>query len=719
MLDNVLKELSRCRLVIALVGQPNVGKSALFNRLTGKIARIGNFPGTTVEVKVGRLRGFEDVCIADLPGIYGISALTIEERIAKEFILKGYANAVVVLVDSTMISRTMYLALQIMEMTPNVIIALTKWDLARSRGIWVNVDKLREVLKVPIVPVSAITGEGINELIETMVSVAKGENVSRREPLVIDYGVIEKYIGLIERVLREKAETLTKKYPLRWFALRLLEGDEDLENELRSFGFGDVVELALRYRNEIRESMKREAFEIIADTRYNYIERLANLSVMRQERSRESLLRSLKPLLIESLRRAASALKSVLSLVLSFTVLFTAFLIGFIINLGFPLNLLLYSLGYSDLAEVVETYSLCSLVEMVFDYISNAVYPVVENVNEVLASLIVDGVIAGVGTVLSFLPLVLVIMLILAALEDSGIGPRIAIAVHNLFAKFGLSGRAIYPLLIALGCNVPAVMASRTAIDKLERLEIALTVSFVPCQARLVVLTAITTMLFPREPHLQALTILSVYVTGVLLYMLSSKIIRTIFIRDGEAPELLLEIPPLQRPHLRVVWWNAWELTKHFLKKAGSIIFALSIVSWYLLNFGPEGLTADIANSYGAALGRSVAPLFTTLFGIDSETAWKLGLAFLTGFIAKEVIISTLAILSELGVEEMISNLSVSQGIAILLFMMYYIPCLATAGVIYQETHSVKLTLFAIVYLFVVAVVVGFIAFNVLRLLMA
>ncbi len=701
-----LEGLEQCNIVVALAGQPNVGKSTLFNRLTGELARVGNFPGTTVEMKIGRVEyRNREICIVDLPGTYGLSAYTLEERVARKFILDKQAHVVIALVDSTLPERTMYLALQILEMVPNVIIALTKWDLAHRSGVHIHVDMLEKALGVPVVPVSAISGEGIRELLDVVLDVAEGKRKTRDTPLIIDYGVLESYINELVKLL-EKAG-LGFRYPLRWVAIRLLEGDTELLGILRTLGLDEIAKRVAEMRNEVQRLRGRDPEELIAEMRFAFVERLLKPTIVRVEIPQ-------KQLFIERILQ-----KPILGAITSIAILFGTLFMAFAINTGFPLNLVFHMLGYESLAEAVETYSLGSLLNTAFDCLSSIAYSALENVNPVLASLVADGIISGVGAVLSFLPLILVVMLLLAALEDSGLGPRMAVAIHSFFTNFGLSGRSVYPMLIALGCNVPAVMASRAAIDDTERLEIALTVSFIPCQARLVVLTAFASALFPGAPHLQALTVITVYLIGMVLYLASSKLLRVALFKQREAPELLLEVPPLHRPNLRVVWWNAWDSTKHFLKKAGFIIFALSVVVWILLSFGPRGVANSVLDSYGATLGRSIAPLFSSLFHLDPESAWKMGFALIMGFIAKEGLISTLAILSgleeESGVIEAL-HLSMAQGVAILLLMMYYIPCLATAAVIYQETRSAKLTLFAIAYLFTVALAISLLAFIILSI---
>jgi len=294
-----------------------------------------------------------------------------------------------------------------------------------------------------------------------------------------------------------------------------------------------------------------------------------------------------------------------------------------------------------------------------------------------------------------------------------------ALALHSLFAKFGLSGRAVYPMLIAVGCNVPAVLSSRVAIDSSERLEIAINISFIPCQARLLVLLAFTSVLFRNNPLLQALAITTVYGIGILLYLTMSKLFRIAVFKRKDDPELLLEIPPLHRPSIRVMMWNSWDLTKHFLYKAAVVILILSIVMWTLLNFGPQGYTnGDITRSYGVYIGGLIAPLFSSLFNIEMEAAWRLGLALFAGFIAKEGLISTLAVMSSVEESRAIETLGLTlpQGFSILLLFMFYIPCVATTVAIYSETKSYRYSILVVLYLFTTSIFISLIAYTIMHM---
>jgi len=689
-----------CDIVVAVAGQPNVGKSTLFNVLTGESVRVSNWSGTTVEKKVGtrEIRG-KRICFVDLPGIYGLSALTLDEKIARIYLLSGNADVVLVLVDSTAPERTIYLAIQILELTPKVVIALTKSDLAHSQGLHIHVDKLEAKLGVPVVSVSAIKGSGLRELINALVDVAEGRRI-RKDVIRIKYDGIETYLNELEADIAACKEL--SNYPKRWLALRLLEGDEDVAELVRSIGAEYIVEKTLKYREEIKRILNKLPEEVIASSRYEFTDSLLKDVVVRVHVTAR----------ISYLDRVFQV--PVLGPVISALTVFLVFVIAFIINLGFPLNVVADLAGAPYIAEVIESYSLSGLLTALFDYIACVVKDVIAPASELLASLVADGIIGGVGAVLSFFPLILTISAIMAVIEDSGLGPRIALALHNFFSKFGLSGKAAYPMFISLGCNVPGVMGSRVAVDEAERLQMVLSLPYVLCQARLIVLLFAVSAFF-TSPIQQAGAITLAYTVSIVVFLLSSLLLRYAIFRVREPPELLIEIPPLHKPNIKVVWWLAWDSAKHFLKKAGIIIFALSVVTWFLLSYGPVGPATNPSESYAALAGAALAPALSVLYGLDHDTSWRIGFALINGFVAKEGLVSAIAIMQGVSEEVVFRtlNLTPAQGIAILLFLMLYVPCLATVAVIYQETKSLKWAIFSIIYMVSVAALVSFIAYVV------
>ncbi len=666
-------------ILVAVAGQPNVGKSTLFNILTGRRVHVANWPGVTVEKHVGE-REYNGYVIkfVDLPGIYGFSALTLEEKIARRFILEEKPDVLLVLVDSLNPERTMYLAIQALEMYTRVIIVFTKIDETHAHGIHINYTALSHRLGVPVVPVSSVTGQGIGELLEKIIEVAAGKHVGGY--LRVDYGELEPYISAVMGVLRKYDSRI--KYPLRWLAIRLLEGDRELEEYIsKTIGSGALNEVR-RIRSEVETILRRTPGELLAHKRFEYIDRLLHGVVVRipvAEAHEERVTKYFYHPWIGPL--------------LSTTILILVFLIAFTINTGFPLNIVLSDLGLEDAARAVENYSLGGLVEAGIDALSSYLYMVMGS--SPASSLIIDGMIGGVGAVAVFLPLIMIVAFFLAVLEDSGLSPRIAVSLHGLLTRIGVSGHAVFPMLLGFGCNVPAVMATRAVPDLRERIRLIMTIPFIPCQARLVVILAFASALTGLNG---ALLILYGYIAAFAAFALVNKLLYIYDRRRGRAaePELLLELPPIHRPIPRVVWWHVWDSTKHFLVKAGTIIFLLSILIWFLTSYTPSlAYTTVPSQTIGAALAKVFAP-FLYPIGLSGDAAWIIAFALLIGFVAKESVISALTIAT--GADSARSALRLlgltdPQIAAVTVFMILYVPCMATLAVMYGETRSWKITL--------------------------
>ena len=680
---------------VAVVGNPNVGKSTLFTRLTREIAHIANWPGTTVERKEGvlHLDGAE-VVLVDLPGVYSLSGVSVEERVARDYILNGDWDAVLVLVDSLAPERTLYLAVHALELTGRAVVALTKWDAAHARGVHVHVEALRGALGVPVVAVSAVTGEGLGELVKALQEVLGG---GVGKPLRVNYGLLEPAIAEVEQELA--GLNLGIRAPTRWIALKLLEGDEDLVKLVEAAG----GETAVRRARELREAVARSAGvdpeELTVSSRFNFVDEIAKRAVVRMR--------------VEKDERALERffLSPVLGPTLSVAILVAAYALVFTLNTGFPLNVLLEAVGLSELAERVESYTLSGLISGLFDSIASwlrASLPATP-----LASLLVDGLLGGLALVLSFLPLILMALLVLAFLEDSGLGPYAAASLHRLFQKAGLSGRAAYPLLIGLGCNVPAVMASRTAPEEAERRQLMVAVPFVPCQARLVLLLAFASAYFADSPLLAAAAFASAYAAALGLFAATSVVARRA-LGATEAPELALELPPLHRPSIKVLWWISWDYAKHYLKRGGLVIFGLSLIVWGLTSYGPSG-PAEPGESYAALAGRGLAPLMA-LLGLSGSKAESVAFAALAGLVAKETVLLSLAAYqgSADPVEALkLLELSRAQALALAVFFTTYMPCVATIAAIYKESGSAKLTAAAVAWSILASTAVSWVVYAV------
>ncbi|MGC8975285.1 MAG: ferrous iron transport protein B [Thermoprotei archaeon] len=687
-----------CDYVVAVVGQPSVGKSTFFTQVTGELVRVANWPGTTVEQKVG-IVSFEGktLCLVDLPGIYGLSPTSPEERITKNFLISGDWDVVLVLADSLIPERSIYLPIQVGEITSKLVVALTKWDATHKIGLHIDVEKLSFRLGSPVIPISSITGEGIREVLSTLVNVAEGKTKSKL--LKIDYGLLNSYVSGLTELIDDR---MIGKLPKEWVALRLLEGDQDIINLVKETP--NIIEKSEKLREEFRKVTERTPEEIAIIKRYEYASQIIREAIVRV-RLRPRITALIDKIYLHSLW---GPLASVLTI-------FTVFAIAFTVNTGFPLTYLLRYLGFEAIADVLETYNLSGLLESFFVLLGEALRAVLEGLNRELASLIVDGVLGGLGTVLSFLPLIFLVSVFLAILEDSGLGPRMVASLHSFFKFFGLSGRALYPLVLGFGCNVPAVYQSRISIDEVERHEIIVSAPFIICQARLVVLLYFTKVLFPDNTLIQASMMTILYVLSILLYLLTAKLVRFLS-RVKEAPELVMELPMMHRPSLKVVWWGSWSSTKHFLYKAGVIIFTLSILSWLLLSYGPTGYVDSPRDSYGAIVSSYLGRVLEVLYGLRSESSWVIGYALIYGFIAKEGLVASVSQLTGLAEEEALGSLglNIPQGVSLLIFMMFYVPCMATVATVYQESKSLKFTLGVTAYLILVALIISLLAYRVL-----
>ncbi|MEM4967152.1 MAG: ferrous iron transport protein B [Zestosphaera sp.] len=687
-----------CDYVVAVVGQPSVGKSTFFTQVTGELVRVANWPGTTVEQKVG-IVAFEGkvLCLVDLPGIYGLSPTSLEEKITKNFLISSDWDVILVLTDSLIPERSIYLPIQIGEMTNKLVIALTKWDATHKAGLHIDTEKLSSRLGFPVIPISSITGEGIREVLSTLVGVAEGRVKS--SPLKIDYGLLDSYVNELMGLIDDR---VIGKLPKRFVALRLLEGDQDVVNIIRDRP--DIIEKSEKLREEFRKATKRTPEELAILERYEYASKIVRETVVRVK------VRPRITALIDKIY-----LHSLLGPLTSVLTIFATFAAAFTLNTGFPLTYFLRYLGFEAVASILETYSLSGLLESTFVLIGEAARAMLADLSKELASLVADGILGGLGAVLSFLPLILLVSMFFSILEDSGLGPRMVASLHNFFKFFGLSGRALYPLVIGFGCNVPAVYQSRISVDEAERREVIASAPLIICQARLIVLLYFTRVLFPGDVFIQAFTMAVLYILSIILYLLTAKLVR--FLSNvKESPELIMELPMIHRPSLKVIWWSSWSNAKHFLYKAGLIIFTLSMLSWVLLSYGPTGYVSSPESSYGAIAGSYLGRVLEILYGVKNENSWMVGYALVYGFIAKEGLIASVSQLTGLAEDEALKSLGldVAQGVSLLVFMMFYVPCLATVATIYRESKSLRFTLGVTAYLVLIALTVSLMTYRIL-----
>ncbi len=695
----------QCDIVAAFIGPPNSGKTTLFNVLTGKQELVANWPGATVTLSASVIeyRG-KRICIVDLPGVYSISGDRPDERVARDFILGENPDVVVVLIDPAALERSLGLALEIREVFDKTVVALTKADMLEEKGVKLDKEKLEKMLKAPVVLTSALREKGLRELLDAIVDVANRRGLGE---LRIDYGELEKYIREIAALLRRAG--LDEKRA-RWYAVKLLEGDAWARRAVESLGGPgrQALELAAKASREYSSKTSTEPVAAIIAAKYDYASRI----VMEAVKGGEALS-------VEISRVDLVFMHPVIGPLASISILLGIFFAAFAINIGFPLTTILSYTGFEELAGVIESYTLSSLLDSVFSSIAD--YARASIPDPVLASLVADGIIGGVGTVLTFLPLIVIVFFFMALLEDSGLLTRIALSFDGFFSKFGLPGKTIFPLMVSMGCNVPGVMATRIIEDEGQRKAAILAMPLIPCQARLYVVLALTSV-FMASPVEQALTTTGIYVLSIIVFLLTAKLFH--WLLGGGVEEIVLEQVPLKKPSLKVVGWLVWDKAKHFIIRAGTIIFAMSVAVWGLTSIGPSGYTENPAESYAAMLGHWIAPAVSAVFGVAGDEAWRIGVGFLNGFVAKEVFVETLAMLSPSAGEDGVSlaalqayQLTTAQVVAILVAATLYIPCLATIAVMYRELGSAKLTLAGVAYSLAIATLGAWVAYTVLTAL--
>ena len=638
-------------MIFALVGNQNCGKTTLFNQLTGANQHVGNFPGVTVDQKSGSVRGQKDCTVVDLPGIYSIRPYTPEEIVTRDFILNQKPDGIINIVDATNIERNLYLTLQLMEMKIPMVLALNMMDEVSANGGTIDIQGMSKALGIPVVPIAAVKNEGVDELIRTAVATAK----SRRYPAVYDFcspGPVHRCIHAVVHQIEDHAET--SGIPLRFAATKLIEDDADIRQRLEL----DQNELELIEHSvqemEAEHGMDRNA--ALADMRYDFIETVCSTTVVKPQASRERA-RS------EAIDRIVT--HKYLALPLFFGIMLGIFYLSFNV-FGAVLSDLLAA-GIDGLAAVVDT----ALTRY--------------GLNPVVHSLVLDGIFAGVGSVLSFLPIIVVLFFFLSILEDTGYMARVAFFMDQLLRKIGLSGRSIVPLLIGFGCSVPAILSTRTLASERDRKMTILLTPFMSCSAKIPIYGVFTAAFFPKYA---ALVMIALYLGGIIVGILAARVLGGTAFRGTPVP-FVMELPNYRFPSAKSVARLCWDKAKDFLTRAFTVIFIATILVWLLQTFDARlNVVSNSADSLLATVGAVVAPIFTPLGFGD----WRVSTALITGFIAKESVISTLGILTGAGADVTVAALSALftpvTAISFLTFTLLYTPCVAAISAVKRELGS-------------------------------
>lgn len=655
-------------LTFALAGNQNCGKTTLFNQLTGSNQHVGNFPGVTVDRKSGVIKGEADTLVTDLPGIYSLSPFSSEEIVSRNFILDEKPTGIINIVDASNIERNLYLTLQLMELDMPLVLALNMMDEVRGNGGSIDINKMEQMLGIPVVPISASKNEGVGELVTHALHVAKyGERPGR-----VDFCDSSKGGGAVHRCLHgvmHLVEDHAQKadIPVRFAASKLVEGDEPILEALKlSENEKEMLEHII-CQMEQESGLDRAA--AIADMRFSFINELCHETVIKPQESRE--------------HKISRKIDKIL------TGKYTAL----------PVFVLIMALIFHLTFNVVGAY-LQGLLETGIEYITNIVDNALSvwQVNEVLHSLIIDGIFGGVGSVLSFVPLIVTLFFFLSILEDSGYMARVAFVTDKLLRKIGLSGRSIVPMLIGFGCTVPGVMASRTLPSERDRKMTILLTPFMSCTAKLPIYGFFAAAFFPQ--HVGLVTV-CLYLLGILigvLVALASK--NTVF--KGEAVPFVMELPNYRMPVAKNVVHMLWDKAKDFLERAFTVIFIASVLVWFLQTFDFRlNIVQNTENSILASISGFVAPIFAPLgFG-----SWQVVTALVTGFMAKESVVSTLTVL--FGTTGVLSFLSQPSAAALLVFCLLYTPCVAAVAAIKRELGA-KWATFIVFFQCAVAYIVAY-----------
>jgi ferrous iron transport protein B len=662
-------------LTVGVIGNPNSGKTTLFNSYTGTRLKVANWPGVTVEKKQGAFKYHNHIYkLVDLPGIYSLTPYSIEEKISRQFILSDEVDVIVDIADASNLERSLYLTMQLMEIGKPVVLALNMMDIVEERGMEIDLHRLHEVLGIPVIPVSARKKTGLDVLMHV---VSHHQEIKTKNNHVVVYSdLIEDKIKKITERLREDNPDL---YNPRFFAIKLLENDSEIIEDC-SVDVSDIVDKS--YETEI------------INQKYDFIERLVE-EVLLNAQEKAQLTDKVDGLLTHR----------IWGIPIFFGIMGLVFLLTFTLGDGIKGIL-------EGWLESLSIWSAAGLLAL--------------NAGPILTSLIVDGIIAGVGTILTFLPNIAILFLALAFLEDSGYMARVTYVMNGVMNKVGLSGRAVIPMLLGFGCTVPAIMATRTLENERDRRKTILITPFMSCSAKIPVYVLLSGMFFGNYASLAAL---SMYIIGVIAGLFTAFVATKIENKadQSKAPDvnqLLIELPEYKSPNAYSILIYVWENVKAYLHKAGTIIFLASVILWFILSFGTTGYVEDMSQSFGAIIGHLSVPILEPA-GLGF---WQIGVSLVAGLAAKEVVVSSMGILfgivnidSALGLSAMHQTLGAMgfgglNAYSMMIFVLFYTPCVAALAVAAQELKSAKWTTFVFVFQLVFAWLASVLVYQIVSL---
>ena len=634
-------------MIFALVGNQNCGKTTLFNALTGSNQHVGNFPGVTVDQKMGEITDEKGCAVVDLPGIYSLRPYTQEEIVSRDFILNQKPDGMINIVDATNIERNLYLTLQLLELRIPMVLALNMMDEVRSNGGSIDVQKMSAALGIPVIPIAAAKGEGVSELVDQAIAVARSKTLPKVTDFCADDSAVHRCIHAVTHLIADHADRIG--VPARFCATKLIEGGDDLADRLAlDRNERELLEHCI-VQMESEAGLDRNA--ALADMRYTFIESVVASSVVKCHESREHA-RSMK--IDRFLTGRYTALPAFLAVML----------------LIFYLTFHVIGQRLSDWLAV----GIGALTAAV-DHALTAY-----GINPVVHSLIIDGIFTGVGSVLVFLPIIVTLFFFLSILEDTGYMARVAFVMDKPLRKIGLSGRSIVPMLIGFGCSVPAIMATRTVSSDRDRK----ITPYMSCSAKISIYAFFTAAFFPTH---RALVMISLYLLGILIGIVAALIMNWSTFRGKPVP-FVMELPNYRLPSLKSVTLLLWEKAKDFLQRAFTVIFLATIIIWFLQSFDIRlNVVADSADSLLALIGRWIAPVFAPLGFAD----WRCATSLISGFIAKESVVSTLEVL--LGGAPLFTMFTNRSAASFLVFTLLYTPCIAAVATIRREFDSTLKTI--------------------------